>query len=151
MKRMLLALEPVIWLLFSAGMMVGGLLLPAWALVMGVAGPLGIASTATSYDHFYAVASHPLGRLVQIGNERYRVIGVMEAKGQFLGIDLDDTAYIPAARALSLYNRTGLMEINVTYEEGVPAARVTAEVRKILVARHGREEWARALATGFLR
>lgn len=85
--------------------------------------------------------ANPLGRLVQIGNERYRVIGVMEAKGQFLGIDLDDTAYIPTARALALYNRTGLMEINLTYEEGVPAARVTAEVRKILVARHGREDF----------
>ena len=64
MRRVLLVLEPVIWLQFSAGMMVGGLLLPAWALVMGVAGPLGIAGTETSYDHFYAVASHPLGRLV---------------------------------------------------------------------------------------
>jgi len=64
MRRVLLVLEPVIWVLFSAGMMVGGLLLPAWALVMGVAGPLGIASTATSYDHFYALASNPLGRLV---------------------------------------------------------------------------------------
>jgi fumarate reductase subunit D len=64
MRRVLLVLEPIIWGLFSAGMMVGGLLLPAWALVMGVAGPLGFAPTATSYDHFHAVASHPLGRLV---------------------------------------------------------------------------------------
>ena len=64
MRRVLLVLEPVIWGLFSAGMMVGGLLLPAWALVMGVAGPLGIAPTAVTYDHAYAVASHPIGRLV---------------------------------------------------------------------------------------
>jgi len=34
------------------------------ALVMGVAGPLGIAPEAASYDHFHAIASHPLGRLV---------------------------------------------------------------------------------------
>lgn len=84
---------------------------------------------------------NPLGERVQIGGERYRVIGVMESKGQFLGIDLDDTAYIPTARALSLYNRDGLMEINVTYGEQVPAARVAAEVRKILIARHGREDF----------
>jgi fumarate reductase subunit D len=64
MRRVLLVLEPVIWGLFSAGMMVGGLLLPAWVLVMGVAGPLGIAPTATTYDHAFALASHPLGRLV---------------------------------------------------------------------------------------
>ncbi len=84
---------------------------------------------------------NPLGERVQIGGERYRVIGVMEAKGQFLGIDLDDTAYIPTARALALYNRDGLMEINVTYDEGVPAARVAAEVKKLLLARHGREDF----------
>ena len=64
MRRVLLLLEPIIWALFSAGMMIGGLLLPAWALVMGVAGPLGIAKTATSYDHFYALAANPVGRLV---------------------------------------------------------------------------------------
>ena len=64
MRRVLLVLEPILWALFSAGMMVGGLLLPAWALVMGVAGPLCIASTATHYDQAYALASHPLGRLV---------------------------------------------------------------------------------------
>ena len=33
---------------------------------------------------------------------------VMVLKGQFLGIDRDDTAFIPAARALQLYNREGL-------------------------------------------
>lgn len=85
--------------------------------------------------------ANALGERVQIGGERYRVIGVMESKGQFLGIDLDDAAYIPAARALSLYNRDGLMEINVTYDEGVPAARAAAEVRKLMRARHGREDF----------
>lgn len=84
---------------------------------------------------------NPLGQRVQIGGERYRVIGVMESKGQFLGIDLDDTAYIPTARALALYNRDGLMEINITYDEGVPASRVAAEIRKIMISRHGREDF----------
>ncbi|NMG64503.1 FtsX-like permease family protein [Azoarcus indigens] len=86
-------------------------------------------------------AGNALGQRVQIGTERYRVIGVMEAKGQFLGVDLDDTAYIPTARALALYNRDGVMEINLTYEEGVPAARVAAEVKRRMVNRHGREDF----------
>jgi putative ABC transport system permease protein len=29
----------------------------------------------------------------------------MESKGQLLGFDLDDAVYIPAARALGLFNR----------------------------------------------
>lgn len=86
-------------------------------------------------------ADNPLGERVQIGSERYRVIGVMESKGDFLGVDLDDTAYVPAARALALYNRTGLMEINLSYQEGVSAARVRTEVDRILRARHGRVDY----------
>ncbi|WP_018991799.1 ABC transporter permease [Aromatoleum toluclasticum] len=84
--------------------------------------------------------ANALGERLRIGGERYRVIGVMEEKGQFLGVDLDDTAYIPTSRALSLYNREGLMEINVTYAEAVPAARVAADIRKVLVARHGQDD-----------
>ena len=40
-----------------------------------------------------------------------RIIGVMESKGTVLGFDLDDTVYIPAARALELFNRDSLFEI----------------------------------------
>jgi len=84
--------------------------------------------------------ANALGERVRIGGERYRVIGVLAPKGQFLGTDLDDTAYIPTGRALSLYNREGLMQINVTYGEGVPAARVAGEVRRLLTARHGQDD-----------
>lgn len=85
--------------------------------------------------------ANPLGARVRIGDERYRVIGVMQAKGQFLGFDLDDMIYIPAARALALYNRDGLVEINVTYREGVAPAGVEADIRRLLVARHGQEDF----------
>ncbi len=86
-------------------------------------------------------SGNALGERLRIGGERYRIIGVMEAKGQFLGVDLDDIAYIPAARGLALYNRDGLNEINVMYAENVPAARAAEEIRKLLAARHGREDF----------
>jgi putative ABC transport system permease protein len=72
-------------------------------------------------------AENALGARVRIGGLQFRVIGVMEPKGQFLGIDLDDTAFIPAARALELFNRDGLNEIDVAVAEGVPAASVGGE------------------------
>jgi putative ABC transport system permease protein len=84
---------------------------------------------------------NPLGARVRIGGLHFRVIGVMAPKGQFLGIDLDDTAFIPAARALELYNREGLMEIHVTYAEGASSARVAAAIRERLKLRHGREDF----------
>jgi len=85
--------------------------------------------------------ANPLGARVRIGGMHFRVIGVMAPKGQFLGIDLDDTAFIPAARSLELYNRDGLMEIHVTYREGVPAAKVVDSIKTLLKSRHGREDF----------
>jgi putative ABC transport system permease protein len=96
-------------------------------------------------------SANPLGALVRVGNLQFRVIGVMEAKGQFLGVDLDDAAYIPTARALELYNRDGMMKIDLAYEEGVPAARIVAAVKSTLVARHGREDFTITTQEDMLR
>lgn len=65
MKTLLLRLEPVIWLLFGAGIMVGTLLLPAYVLTVGLGAPLGLLPEgALSYERAHAIASNPLGRLV---------------------------------------------------------------------------------------
>jgi len=84
---------------------------------------------------------NPLGQRVRIGGERYRVVGVMESKGQMLGFDLDDAVYIPAARALSLFNRESLMEIDLLYAAGAGAGQVAERARRLLIARHGSEDF----------
>ncbi|HMM55475.1 MAG TPA: ABC transporter permease [Candidatus Desulfobacillus sp.] len=86
-------------------------------------------------------AANPLGARLRVGGERYRVVGVMEAKGQILGFDMDDTVFIPVARALDMFNRDGLMEIHVAYEPTAPLAEVEEGLRRILVARHGAEDF----------
>ena len=96
-------------------------------------------------------AESALGARVTIGNYQFRVIGVMEPKGQFLGIDLDDSAYIPTARAQELFNRDGLMTIDLAYEEGIPAARISALVTSTLKARHGREDFTITTQEDMLR
>jgi fumarate reductase subunit D len=66
-KALLLRLEPVIWALFGAGMMMGAFLLPAFILVFGLAGPLGwTAPEALSYERMHGLISHPIGRLVAL-------------------------------------------------------------------------------------
>ena len=85
-------------------------------------------------------AENALGARVRIGGLQFRVIGIMEAKGQFLGIDLDDTAYVPAARAMELFNREGLNEISIAAAEDVPAASVVASIKEVMKARHGRDD-----------
>ena len=86
-------------------------------------------------------SANPLGAILQVGGHRFRVIGVMAPKGQVLGFDLDDTVYIPTARALEVFNREGVMEIHVAYRPGAPLEAVVEDVRRILVARHGREDF----------
>ncbi|HNH35941.1 MAG TPA: ABC transporter permease, partial [Rhodocyclaceae bacterium] len=83
----------------------------------------------------------PLGARIRVGGERYRVIGVMAPKGQVLGFDLDDTVYIPVGRAMEMFNRESLMEIHVTYEPTAPLAEVEEGLRRVLVDRHGREDF----------
>lgn len=84
---------------------------------------------------------NPLGQRLRIGGLHFRIIGVMEPKGQFLGIDLDDTAFIPAGRAQELFNREGCDEINVAAAAGVPAGPVAERIRQRLIERHGREDF----------
>jgi putative ABC transport system permease protein len=84
---------------------------------------------------------NPLGQRITISGNRYRVIGVMESKGSVLGFDLDDTVYIPAARALSLFNNETLVEIDLMYDENVPVDKVVKGIRQTLENRHGREDF----------
>lgn len=84
---------------------------------------------------------NPLGQRILVGNQPGRVIGVMESKGQILGFDMDDTIYIPAVRALDLFNRDGLMEIDILYREGADAGEMVAAIKRILLQRHGQEDF----------
>jgi len=86
-------------------------------------------------------SDNALGARVRIGGQQFRVIGVLEPKGQFIGIDLDDTAFVPAARAMDLFNRDGLTEIHLSYAEGAEVAPVVVAAKAILKARHGREDF----------
>jgi putative ABC transport system permease protein len=84
---------------------------------------------------------NPLGKLIRVGGNRFRVVGVMAPKGEVLGFDLDDTVYIPMQRGLDLFNRDGLIEIDVMYHEGTNVDTVVKGIKRILIARHGREDF----------
>jgi putative ABC transport system permease protein len=83
----------------------------------------------------------PLGQRIRIGGEPYRVLGVMEPKGQMLGFDLDDSVFIPVGRALGLFNRDGLMEIDLLYTPDAGSATIADRVRALLKRRHGSEDF----------
>jgi len=90
-------------------------------------------------DELYGDAN-PLGEFIRIGGNRYRVVGVMQSKGQMLGMDLDDTVYLPVARAMELFNSSSLMEIDLMYREDAPVDEVIAMVKRLLTDRHGSDD-----------
>ena len=95
---------------------------------------------ATVRDELFGTAN-PLGERIRIGSTSFRVIGVMESKGQMMGVDLDDAVFIPVYRAQAMFNREGLMEIDLAYSPTADGDRVAKRVRSQLMQRHGTEDF----------
>ena len=65
MKHLLLKLEPIIWVLFGQGIMLGTILLTGWILVVNLGVPLEVfSSDGLAYERAHSLASHPIGRLL---------------------------------------------------------------------------------------
>jgi len=103
--------------------------------------PRSLAVLGSKMDDELFRGESALGKVIRVGGQRYRVAGVMRPKGTTLGFDLDDTVYIPAAKSLELFDRDGLFEIQLRYEQGASVGEVVAGVRSILAARHGEEDF----------
>ncbi len=82
----------------------------------------------------------PLGERVRIGGRSFLVVGVMAAKGQLLGFDLDDCAYISVASAMALFDMDELTEIDVVARSAQAIPLVVDNVTSILSANHRGEE-----------
>ncbi len=91
-------------------------------------------------DELYGRAN-PVGSFVRVGGNRFRVIGVLAPKGEFLGTDLDDMVYIPAVKALQMFNRESLMEVDIFYSPGTSTQVMSRRVKEMLMRRHGFEDF----------
>jgi putative ABC transport system permease protein len=81
-----------------------------------------------------------LGRFVRVAETRLRVIGVVSPKGRMLGMDLDDSAYVPVATAMRMFNMDELQEVDVSFAHPDLSEGVAERVRKLLIDRHGGKE-----------
>ena len=82
----------------------------------------------------------PLGQWLRLGNRRCRVVGILEAQGSSITVNVDELVIIPVASAQALLNVPGLFRILVQArgrEEIQPAKRFVIETIK---ARHHGEE-----------
>jgi putative ABC transport system permease protein len=81
-----------------------------------------------------------LGELLRLGDERFRVIGVIAPRGTSLGMNLDEIVLIPVVRHLKMFNETSLMRVLVEMRshDELPAARLA--VLGLIKTRHTEED-----------
>ncbi|MBI2212865.1 MAG: ABC transporter permease [Acidobacteria bacterium] len=81
-----------------------------------------------------------VGEWVRIGDRRFRVVGVLAPKGQFVGLDIDELAIIPVTSAQMVFNLQSLLRVAIEVERHEDVKPVRDEVLKTLARRHDGEE-----------
>lgn len=83
-----------------------------------------------------------VGTTLLLDGRRFRVIGVLESKGNFFGQSLDDVVLIPYTTALKMYpyfRRSMVVAAQANSAEVVPEAK--AQITNLLRRRHGLEAY----------
>ncbi len=81
-----------------------------------------------------------LGKLVRIGDRRFRVVGIMASTGQGLGMNTDEIVLVPVALAQAMFNSNTLFRILVEANSREAIEPAKAQVAEILKVRHEGEE-----------
>lgn len=81
-----------------------------------------------------------IGQLIRVSDRRLRVIGILKASGQGMGMNTDELVVVPVALAQSLFNSNTLFRILVEAKSRDKIEAAKAQVMDILKVRHGGEE-----------
>lgn len=86
-------------------------------------------------------SQNPLGSTVRIGGWRMRVIGVLKERGTQLGMQVDESVFIPTATGMRMANKSSVNRIMVELlPRSVPEDAI-AEIKRILIERHDEEDF----------
>jgi putative ABC transport system permease protein len=113
-----------------------GEFLPAEELRRG--SPVVVLGIKTAHELF--PGEEPVGQVVRIGAWRMRVIGILTPKGTQLGADIDETATIPVATAMRMFDRRSLFRIMIQVRQGADLEAVKARVIRLLAERHDEDD-----------
>jgi len=78
----------------------------------------------------------PIGQWLRIGEYRYRVIGLLEQRGESLGLDLRDMAIIPVRSAQMLFNSPALYRILLQLKQTEYENNTIKSINNIIAKRH---------------
>ncbi len=83
---------------------------------------------------------NPLGSTVRVGDWRMRVIGVTARRGTQLGLEVDETVFIPAATGMRMANKSSLTRIMLQLRPRADPDVAIRRVVELLSERHGEED-----------
>ncbi len=84
---------------------------------------------------------NPLGETVRIGGWRMRVIGVLQERGTQLGLQVDESVFIPTALGMRMANKSSVSRIMLELLPRSDPDEAIAEVKRILIERHDEEDF----------
>ena len=89
-------------------------------------------------DQLFGAGNDPVGQMVRIRNQPFRVVGVLSKKGQAsFGGDQDDTMIVPYTTVQKrLTGQDFLREITIQADKGVDLKEMVAQVQTLLRERH---------------
>ncbi len=100
--------------------------------------PVAVIGTKIRTEIF---GSEPaLGQFIRLGDRRVRVIGVIAASGQGLGMNTDELVFVPVAFAQAMFNSNTLFRILIEARSRDHIEPAKRDVSALLKARHGDEE-----------
>ncbi len=82
----------------------------------------------------------PLGRVVRIGEWRFRVVGVLEPRGRSLGFDMDDLVMVPVATGMSMFNQSSLFRVFVEVRDQSEMETARDDILALMAERHRAED-----------
>jgi putative ABC transport system permease protein len=85
-------------------------------------------------------AEPALGKLVRIGDRRFRIVGVLAASGQGLGMNNDELVIVPVSLAQAMFNSNTLFRIMIEATSREAIALAKTQAAEILKLRHEGEE-----------
>jgi len=85
---------------------------------------------------------NPLGSRVRVGGWRMRVIGVLAERGTQLGMQIDESIFIPTATALRMANKSSVSQIMLELFPKADPESSIEQVKALLIERHGEEDFS---------
>ncbi len=81
-----------------------------------------------------------MGQWLKIADRRYRVVGILQERGESLGLDMRDMVIIPIRSAESLFNSPALFRILIALKPSQDESLVKKRIVALIKSRHDNEE-----------